>query len=321
MALMKHFVLLVQRGINSQTHSVSGRSGRAYGVATFNAANKGVVLKMTVEDYMRDAHDLAGNPLAGQQWVPEFVSDAAVTNMGSCEIPSGCRTGLGGKKGPAEYLAADTLYCATHAPNNAQPLVEGVRPIGSPALNTEPLKEDAPDVHQRIVERVAGQLHEKGGVQPPEVMAAPTVGSEQENAPVNPGGVERPVPIPNFVSMAAPKPPEPEPEPAPEATAEPPTVTIPEQRGPSAAEAIANAVAMAMAPLMEKVQALEQKLAVPAKKPAKARTVNAEPSPFQLLCVEAKTLGIKTFGRSRVAIEADVAQKKSNLPEPASAPA
>lgn len=69
-------VLLINRQFNGshQQYPVSGRSGKFYGTAFHVPEKSGLVLEMSVEDYERDKFDIIGNPAAGHQWVPEFVS-------------------------------------------------------------------------------------------------------------------------------------------------------------------------------------------------------------------------------------------------------
>lgn len=66
-------IYLVQAGVTSSHHSVSGKSGKLYGVAQYDARWNGVALPMSISDYMAAASDLIGNLAPGQQWVPHLV--------------------------------------------------------------------------------------------------------------------------------------------------------------------------------------------------------------------------------------------------------
>ena len=127
---MKHHVLLVQRGVIAQVHPVSGKSMKSYGNATQDPSFGGVVFQMTMEQYAESAYDLIGNLVAGQQWVPLFVQDPASATAPMCSSPH-CVYGGGRRKAAASYEALGAYFCSGHAPKNAHPIIPAAPPIGT----------------------------------------------------------------------------------------------------------------------------------------------------------------------------------------------
>lgn len=160
---MKYTVHLVQRGISSPTHPVSGKSGKLYGHALASPQDGGVMFTMSLQQYQEAAHDLIGNTAAAQQWVPEIVQEAggeAVVRE-RCGIPGGCRN-------LATHEWERFLFCKEHAPNNAVPI--GEPPLPKPA----PVK--LPEA--RPVLKEARQEEAKKEVLPPPAVADSNVSSE-----------------------------------------------------------------------------------------------------------------------------------------------
>lgn len=194
--MSKTSVLLVQRGITAQTHSVSGKSLKSYGFATQSPGHGGVVLKMSLADYTAAAHDIVGNSQPQQQWVPEFVFEVdAPKDRGKCCVPAGCIN-------EADYRSGMDLYCSGHAPNDAEALYEGAPGIGSFPMGKAP--DTAADVLQTVNERPS--IVEKGATDAPVESISPNVGSAEEAATAEgrlPGGVERPERIPAYTGAKA----------------------------------------------------------------------------------------------------------------------
>lgn len=325
-------VLLVQRGISSQSHAVSGKSQKNYGNALYDASRGGVVFELSADDYHRNAHDLIGNVLAGQQWVPEFIESSAdgKRDFGFCCSPS-CRLGQGGKAADASYVSGRSLFCATHAPLDATPLFPGAPRIGSkPEGNTE--TELAPDVQPQMRERVGGQMQEKGsdGYTPPERMAAPIVGSAAEASAPLFGGVEKPVPMPQlpkavktddndnpaFIDPASN-------EAGQESKPSPLGSGAPEDKGPALLAVIGKIVEQQITGLEQRLMTAVQAITGPKasgngsthkrhRRPASKAA--AEPTDFQRLQKDAKGLGIAIFGKGKEALQKEIDEK---LAEPA----
>lgn len=117
MPRMSYSVLLVQRGISSQTHPVSGKSGKLYGSAIASPKDGGVVFKMTQADYEAASDDILGNTAAGQQWVPKIdMQPAFVVQQQQQQAPRP-KCDRCPKPSVARWDRYD--YCAEHAPNNA----------------------------------------------------------------------------------------------------------------------------------------------------------------------------------------------------------
>jgi hypothetical protein len=117
MPRMSYSVLLVQRGITSQTHPVSGKSGKLYGNAIASPKDGGVVFKMTQADYEAASEDILGNTAAGQQWVPKIdMQPAFVVQQQQQQAPRP-KCDRCSKPSVARWDRYD--YCAEHAPNNA----------------------------------------------------------------------------------------------------------------------------------------------------------------------------------------------------------
>jgi hypothetical protein len=272
---MKYTVKLVQRGISSNTHPVSGKSGKLYGQASYTAADRGVVFKMSLADYDQAAHDIAGNTAGSQQWVPEFIPelDAPLTKS-RCGIPSGCPN-------DATHIWDKFLFCALHAPLNAVPL-DGVAPTiveaTAPALILIPPAPDTPPVMQ-----------EKGDIElPTEHMPPPAVASEEvnEEAHRSPACLPRPVPKP--------------------ATTATPVVVTPVKApdgAPKAVDVIADAVMERILPVLTK--RIEELLPRPTKKTLR------RPSEFRRLQAQASELGINSFQKSAPVLRRLIAEKQA----------
>lgn len=336
---MKHSVTLVQLGINAQTWPVAGKSTKLYGNAVASSAHGpgAVIFLMSLEEYARSAYDLIGNTTAAQQWVPEFKVDdsPSIVSRGLCGIPSGCKLGPKGVKAEAEYRWESNLFCAGHAPNNAKPLYDGASPIWSAPV--QPVVEA--DVQAPIIQKKATDAATDAGDEytPPETLAPPLIGSEDEGKEPDATRIEKPVPMPEMPKKAAPQetPRIPEPKPAADIQGhiagaptivppapEPPngglTSTQKAPSGASAAEVIAKAVAdgvaAALRPMTERLAGLESKIAAIAQKPVtgkKPGNPNLVPTAFQLLQQQAKSLGINTYGKSKEVLTAEIDAMKA----------
>src|ERR1700686_4204029 len=145
---MKYYVNLVQRGISSPTHPVSGKSGKHYGQAVSSPADKGVAFKMSIDQYQGAAHDLIGSTEPNQQWVPEFVRESGdAAPQERCGIPAGCGN-------VATHIWDRFLYCEEHAPINAVRIGEPPLPKPVPVKVPEPqptLREFRPPEAKREV--------------------------------------------------------------------------------------------------------------------------------------------------------------------------
>jgi hypothetical protein len=117
MPRMAYSVLLVQRGISSQTHPVSGKSGKLYGNAVYSGKDGGVVFQMTQADYEAAADDILGNTAAGQQWVPKVSAPMFSPQQSQASAAPRPKCDRCQKQSVARWDRYD--YCAEHAPNNA----------------------------------------------------------------------------------------------------------------------------------------------------------------------------------------------------------
>jgi hypothetical protein len=171
---MTYFVNLVQRGISANTHPVSGRSGKGYGTAVNSPQHGGVVFRMSLQDYMNAAHDICGNPIAGQQWVPEFIQEAgaqAQTRPKCDRCPK-----------PSVAIWDRYPFCADHAPANATWYDENERAAAGVTAQSGP---NAPDVLPKVVEApmTPGVVDKKAETQLPREQFAPSfVGSAEETS-------------------------------------------------------------------------------------------------------------------------------------------
>lgn len=323
---MNYKVVLVQHGISAVSHHVCGKSGKQYGTATQSPNDGGVAFEMTLEDYMVNRHDLIGNPAAGQQWVPEFVpkaSNDAFQSRGKCSSPQ-CRLGTGGSVAEADYISGRSLFCATHAPNDALPLYDGAPPIGLLPANAPTLQPEVEDVRPNLIERGASAaMVDQGGADAPKEVLTPQVGTTTELESVTPvGGIETPVPMPNFPKKAtAPVTAtptvfsDPGQSPAPAPTAEPAKLPegVPTKTQPVAElleGMVTKAVGSALGGMEERLAALIEKKTT-AKTATQKRRVPApaKASDFQRLQQKAKGLGINPYGMGRVALEAAIDAK------------
>lgn len=77
--MQKFSVLLINQavGMGMQVYPCSGKSNKLYGNALLDPSRRGVVLKMSLAEYEESKLDLVGNTQPGQQWIPEFVVEAA----------------------------------------------------------------------------------------------------------------------------------------------------------------------------------------------------------------------------------------------------
>lgn len=306
--MSKISVLLVQRGISSQTHAVSGKSLKSYGFAT-QVPGHGVALKMSLEEYAACAHDIVGNTQPQQQWVPEFILEVnAPKDRGKCCIPAGCPN-------EADYRSGVDLYCSGHAPNDAEPLYDGAPAIGTFPMGKAPAS--AADVLQTVNERPS--LVEKGVVDAPVERITPNVGSQMEAdsaaKPPTAAGIDKPEPIPAYVS-----PNKTATAPAPAGTQEaPPPASFeaaPEKTTPSTANAIDAVATEVMNRLAPTITALTDALSnLP--RPAKAKKRQVKPAAGgeqAALRAEAKGLGINIFQKSNDELKRLIAIAK-NPPE------
>lgn len=299
------YVNLVQRGVMSQTHPVSGKSGKFYGTAVLSAPHGGVMLRLSLEDYMKDAHDLIGNTAGAQQWVPEFGEDVTpLAGQSLCSIPAGCRLGLDGRAATATHIWGQYLFCEEHAPANA------ARLDGQPSLTSvpPPAPTMAADVPPVLKEQKA-QIE-----LPPEHLPPPAVANEDVDKKPAPAA---PAPAPTVASAPV--------APAPSASIPPSGGSVapePQPEKSKAVDVIAAAVASALAQALPNALAASEarileKLAPaftdrPNKSPRKkAQAPERPPTEFQLLQREAKALNINTYGMGASAIRDAIAEKKA----------
>jgi hypothetical protein len=320
---MTYFVNLVQRGISANSHPVSGKSGKGYGTAVNSPQHGGVIFKMSLQDYMNAAHDLCGNTIAGQQWVPEFVMEAGAQAQARPKCDR-CPK-------PSVAIWDRYPFCEIHAPANAVWYDESQRPASSAA----PAPAGAPDVLPKIEEPMTpGVKDPRAATELPREQFAPSfVGSDDENAGAS--GPKPPVAMPDPVETGATGPAASGPaetgattgpaqsgpvtETGPSgAVAQPPPVAQPEKpNSVMVVQAITEGVIKAVVPQLQKM--IDDRLSQqkPAATPTrsgprkKAPAVNKAPSEFQLLQQKAKGLGIPIFGKGRQALEAAIKEKEA----------
>jgi hypothetical protein len=295
---MNYSVLLIQRGISATTHPVSGKSGHLYGNAIASAEHKGVIFKLSLDQYMAHAHDLIGNTLGAQQWVPEFISEAPSVShpRGKCDrCPK-----------PATAKWQSHLFCDEHAPNNAE-FFDGRAPAATGAVS-------APVIEPRLAQDVRPKLDEPTEL-PQEQMAAPSIGTAREN--VGQPAVTEPVVVPP-PAAAAPQPPVASPPPpaaeAPKArpAVEVITEAVVEKVIGQLDNRIQSAVSNALTNALASLPATATETRIPAKKtPRNAPKADEKPlSDFQVLQKKAKSLKINSFGKTKAQLEAAIADKE-----------
>jgi hypothetical protein len=329
---MTYFVNLVQRGISANSHPVSGKSGKGYGTAVNSPQHGGVIFKMSLQDYMNAAHDLCGNTIAGQQWVPEFVMEAGAQAQARPKCDRCPR--------PSVAIWDRFPFCEIHAPANATWYDESQRPASAAA----PAPTDSPDVLPKVNEppMTPGVVDKRAQADLPREQLAPSfVGSEDENVgaatgpkapvvmpdppattgPAESGttGASGPLEIPpaGFVAGAS----GPAAETGPSgAVAQPPEQ---KQKGDAVAvvAAITEGVIKAVVPQLQKM--IDERLSKQQPPPAppekrtprpprkKAAPPVKEPSEFQKLQQKAKALDIRIFGKGREALEAAIKEKEA----------
>jgi hypothetical protein len=326
---------LVQRGISANSHPVSGKSGKGYGTAVNSPQHGGVIFKMSLQDYMNAAHDLCGNTIAGQQWVPEFIQEAGAQAQARPKCDRCPR--------PSVAIWDRFPFCEIHAPANATWYDESQRPASAAA----PAPADSPDVLPKVNEppMTPGVVDRRAQADLPREQLAPSfVGSEDENAGAATGpkppvvmpepaatgpaasgttGASGPLEIPpaGFVAGAT----GPASETGPSgAVAQPPEQ---KQKGDAVAvvAAITEGVIKAVVPQLEKmIDDRLKKQQPPEPAPAKrtprppkkkAAPPVKEPSEFQKLQQKAKALDIPIFGKGREALEAAIKEKEAPQPE------
>lgn len=332
---MTYFVNLVQRGISANSHPVSGKTGKSYGTAVSSPQHGGVILRMSLQDYMNAAHDLCGNTIAGQQWVPEFVMEAGAQAQARPKCDR-CPK-------PSVAIWDRFPYCAEHAPANATWYDENERPASAaPAPAASVSGPAAADTLPRVDEApmTPGVRDKKAETDLPREQLAPSfVGSEDENAGAA-TGPKPPVilPEPAATGPAATGPTETGPitETGPSGvsgTTQPPPATASERVEPAAhpqgdkpqaiavVAAITEGVIKAVVPQLQKM--IDQRFAAfkGGPEPAPARTkrngaakkkaANKAPTEFQLLQQRAKALEIPIFGKGREALETAIKEKEA----------
>jgi hypothetical protein len=334
---MTYFVNLVQRGISANSHPVSGKSGKGYGTAVNSPQHGGVIFRMSLQDYMNAAHDLCGNTIAGQQWVPEFVMEAGAQAQARPKCDR-CPK-------PSVAIWDRYPFCEIHAPANAVWYDESQRPASSAA----PAPAGAPDVLPKIEEPMTpGVKDPRAATELPREQLAPSfVGSDDENAgasgpkppvvmpdPVETGpaasgttGASGPLEIPpaGFIAGATgPAESGSVTETGPSgAVAQPPPVAQQPEKPNSVmvVQAITEGVIKAVVPQLQKMidDRLSQIKPAPATPPQrngartrkKAPAANKAPTEFQLLQQRAKALDIPIFGKGREALEAAIKEKEA----------
>lgn len=325
---MKFYINLVQRGISAPTHPVSGKSGKHYGNAVHNPQDQGVVFKMPVEAYQRDAHDLIGNTGSGQQWVPELIQEAGATigRFERCMAFGGCAK-------PATQVWDKFTYCDEHAPNNALP-IDGSEPNHAPTTTPPPVtrgedvrptvtEAEATDAPRETLIPYVGTTDESSETARParpepyqrinaprakqgEVMPRPAI-----DGPAPVGAVPRKAEFtdPHGVLAA----------PGPESEVEKPAA------GAKAVDVIANVVVDRLLPVLTERMTTQIDNVLsgllkpigrsPARRPAKAKPARIA-SEFSQLQTEAKKWGVNSYGKSKEALRADIAAAKevSDIP-------
>jgi hypothetical protein len=326
---MTYFVNLVQRGISANSHPVSGKSGKGYGTAVNSPAHGGVIFKMSLQDYMNAAHDLCGNTIAGQQWVPEFIQEAGAQAQARPKCDRCSK--------PSVAIWDRYPYCAEHAPANATWYDENERPASAAA----PAPTDAPDVLPKVNEppMTPGVVDKRAQADLPREQLAPSfVGSEEETAGAA-TGPKAPVVMPDPPATTGPT------GPAASGPAETGAATGPAQSGPvtetgpsgavaqppeqkqkgdavAVVAAITEGVIKAVVPQLQKM--IDERLRKQQPPPAppekrtprpptkkKAAPATKEPSEFQKLQQKAKALDIPIFGKGREALEAAIKEKEA----------
>jgi hypothetical protein len=333
---MTYFVNLVQRGISANTHPVSGKSGKGYGTAVNSPQHGGVVFRMSLQDYMNAAHDICGNPIASQQWVPEFVQEAgaqAQTRPKCDRCPK-----------PSVAIWDRFPFCADHAPANATWYDENEHAAHGVTAQSGP---NAPDVLPKVVEQpmTPGVVDPRQQKDLPREQFAPSfVGSAEETSGAATGpaapkvmpevpattGPSGPLEIPpaGFVSGATGPIQETGPTGVSGAPQAPPAATSPKEQKADAVtvvQAITKGVIDAVLPQLEKIvderlskqQPLEPAPAKRTPRPPKKKAAPPvkEPSEFQKLQQKAKALDIPIFGKGREALEAAIKEKEAPQPE------
>jgi hypothetical protein len=170
---MTYFVNLVQRGISANSHPVSGKSGKGYGTAVNSPQHGGVIFQMSLQDYMNAAHDLCGNTIAGQQWVPEFVMEAGAQAQARPKCDRCPR--------PSVAIWDRFPFCEITRP----PMRRGTTKASGRHRQRHRRRPDSPDVLPKVNEppMTPGVVDKKAQADLPREQLAPSfVGSEDENA-------------------------------------------------------------------------------------------------------------------------------------------
>jgi hypothetical protein len=290
---MQYSVLLVHRGISSNTHSVTGKSGRLYGHAVASPEHGGVSLLMSLEEYLANAHDIVGNNAPNQQWVPEFVAIQA--KGGASHKCDRCQK-------PATATSDRFFFCDEHAPNDAMKL-DGSGPMKASAAKPAPTQQ--PDTHQPVEERVSKPVEEHREL-PQEHLPPPQIGTAREAGP-------GPKTEAGVVVLKE--------EPKPGDIA--PNGAVTEPRGNPAVEPEQHpAVAIIAAAVVEKIipkisEIVDEKLAAfrpppqTSKKKSKPDKTHQAPSEFRQLQQRAAVLGINSFGKNTEQLRTAIAEKAS----------
>lgn len=327
MPRMSYSVLLVQRGISSQTHPVSGKSGKLYGNAIASPKDGGVVFKMTQADYEAAADDILGNTAAGQQWVPKIDTQPAFVVQQQQQQAPRPKCDRCPKPSVARWDRYD--YCAEHAPNNAVWFDENehIAWLAGPRV-----AESGPSAEPEGGPGVT----EPDGL-PLEQMPPPFAGSAEEEAamasgPSGPGPVVEsdlpPQMRKNYKAPAgitgAPQPPPAVASEKVEPVAQPHTAEVSEKTA-SVVALITDGVINAVMPRLEaiidsRIQNSKQPPKNNHRRPVKKKTAKQEPpkappvaprkkaTEFQSLQARARELNINVFGKGAEALKSAITE-------------
>jgi hypothetical protein len=295
---------LIQRGISSSQHAVSGKSGKLYGHAVHSPKDGGVSFRMSLNDYLEAAHDICGNTAPGQQWVPVLVADVSTK-------PARPKCDRCAK--PSVAIWDRFPFCADHAPANATWYDEAAHQewlkLNPATAVARPSETATPDVLPTMQEKMSPGVTDKNDELPPEEMAAPIMGTEKE-------GQDEEIPLALRRPGAQPPPAVASERVEPVAKSSAPAALAP--KAVSVVKAITDSVIAAVIPQVAKMIddrfapiATPPKSTPPDRAPKKRRAHgNKPPTEFRALQIKAKSLGINPFGKSKKALTAEISKKE-----------
>jgi hypothetical protein len=288
---MNYTIQLVQRGLSSNLHPVIGKSGKLYGQATASPEHKGVIFRLSLDDYQRDAHDLIGNTSAGQQWVPEIVPAVAEN------VPKKC--GVCGKPAVAQW--DKYFYCEEHAPNNATFFDARPQPVVAQPKVEAPQPEK---LTPGIIEKHPGDED-----LPQEELPAPAIGTAREEGTPETQTIGHVAPILQPLKTGDLQPPKPGE--ISKDSSRPAAVQTDKPSAKEVIETITAGVVSAIIPKLDamvadKVANMAKTLRSGPKKPSKPPAPRPE-TEFTKLQKQAKSLGINSFGKNKEQLKQAIA--------------